>query len=100
MILISKSEFQIFKRDQNPRDHEPGGEYATGIIGKTYFEGEEINITIDITANHYGYFEFRLCKNDEYMKKVEKECFDENLLLIYNNNEDVIPPNKVKVNYL
>ena len=33
------------------------------------------------------------------MKKVEKECFDENLLLIYNNNEDVIPPNKVKVNY-
>jgi hypothetical protein len=110
--------------DQDPRDHEPGGnflivsfvlhnycynilavnffsnkkgEYATGIIGKTYYEGEEINITIDITANHYGYFEFRLCKNDEYMKKVEQNCFDENLLLIYNNNEDVIPHNKIKV---
>lgn len=43
--------------------------YATGIIGKTYYEGSEITVTIDITANHYGYFEFRLCKNDEFMKK-------------------------------
>ena len=73
------------------------GEYATGIIGKTYYQGEEINITIDITANHYGYFEFRLCKNDIFMQKVTHECFEENLLRIYNNNEEVIPPNKVKV---
>ena len=25
--------------------------YALGIIGKTYTEGQEINITIDITAS-------------------------------------------------
>ena len=33
------------------------------------------------------------------MKKVEQECFDQNLLLIYNNNEHVIQPNKIKVGY-
>ena len=75
--------------DQNPRDHEPGGQYATGKIGKTYHEGQIINITVDITANHYGYFEFRLCQNDEFMKAVTQECFDKHLLLINENNEKV-----------
>ena len=51
--------------DLEIRDHEPGGIYAKGIIGKTYTEGQEITITIDITANHMGYFEFRLCQNNE-----------------------------------
>ena len=44
-------------------------------------------MTIDITANHAGYFEFRLCQNDESMKKVEQDCFDKNLLLVTDNNE-------------
>ncbi len=50
-------------------------------------EGQEINITIDITANHNGYFEFRLCQNDESMKKVDQVCFDKNMLLVLDNNE-------------
>ena len=41
---------------------------------------------MDIVANHYGFFELRLCQNDEPMKKVTQDCFDKNLLLIYNNN--------------
>ena len=83
--------------DQDPRDHEPGGQYATGIIGKTYYEGQSINITIDVTANHNGYFEFRLCQNDEFMKVVTQECFDEHLLLIHNNNEEVLSPSQASV---
>lgn len=96
--------------DQNPRDHDSGGInwlfmtrfnllmwiealtkgiYATGLIGRSYQEGQDINVTIDITANHFGYFEFKLCKNDEFMKKVTQECFDENLLVIKNNNEEL-----------
>jgi hypothetical protein len=58
-----------------------------GIIGKSYLEAEIINVTIDITANHNGYFEFRLCKNDEKMKKVAQNCFDKNLLIVTDNNE-------------
>ena len=64
-----------------------------GIIGKTYFEGQEINVTIDITANHAGFFEFRLCQNDESMKKVEQECFDKHLLLVADNNDKDAPKN-------
>ena len=82
----------IFKDpwDENPREHEPGGKYATGQIAKTYTEGDEVTFIIEITANHYGYFEFRLCENDEPMAKVDQTCFDKNLLLILNNNEDKI----------
>ena len=43
-------------------------------------------MTLEIVANHYGYFELRLCQNDEPMKLVEQECFDKNLLLIHGNN--------------
>jgi hypothetical protein len=75
----------------DPRPHEPGGQFATGIIVKTYQEGTVFNATIDILANHYGYFELRLCQNDEPMKKVTQECFDQNLLYIYDNNFDDNP---------
>lgn len=77
--------------DDKPREHEPGGKYATGQIVKTYREGDEISIVIDITANHYGYFEFRLCENDDDpMARVEQDCFDKNLLVVLNNNEDKV----------
>jgi hypothetical protein len=79
-----------------PWDHEPGGPYATGIIGKTYQQGQIINVTIDITANHMGHFEFRLCENNEPMRKVKQKCFDRNLLLVYNNNEEILDELKYK----
>lgn len=82
--------------DARPKDHEPGGLYATGIIGKTYYEGQKINITIDVTANHMGYFEFRICVTNDPLKVVEQDCFDENLLVILNNNERAIPSKKLK----
>lgn len=43
-----------------------------------------------------GYFEFRLCQNNEKMKKVKQDCFDKNLLLIYDNNEHTIPTDKMR----
>lgn len=82
--------------DDSPREHEPGGKYATGQIGKSYREGESITITIDITANHYGFFEFRLCQTDDSMARVDQACFDKNLLRINNNNVEKIPPKTMK----
>ena len=36
------------------------GKYATGIITKTYKEGQEIEVIVDVTSNHQGYFTFSL----------------------------------------
>ncbi|CAF0764097.1 unnamed protein product [Rotaria sp. Silwood1] len=71
---------------QGPRDHEDGGIYATGIIGRTYESGTMINTTIDITANHFGYFEFRLCPLDmghsRRPRRLTQQCLDQYLLKI------------------
>ena len=34
------------------------GKYATGIITKTYREGQEIEVKVDVTSNHKGTFTF------------------------------------------
>lgn len=34
------------------RDHETGGKYANGIIGREYAEGDVIPVSVLITANH------------------------------------------------
>ena len=36
------------------------GRYASGTIGRTYIQGEVIDIDVRITAQHQGWFEFRI----------------------------------------
>ena len=63
--------------NQQTRAHEaPGGIYATGIIVKTYKQGSYIPVIIDITANHQGYFIFKLCPNNDVFQDPGQECFD------------------------
>ena len=51
--------------DASPRNHEaPGGVFATGTITETYRPGENIDVEVDVTANHMGYFTFKLCANN------------------------------------
>lgn len=70
------------------REHEPGGKYATGIISKKYDQGSKIQATIELESNTQGgWFEFRLCVNNERMRKVKQDCFDRILLKILNQNE-------------
>lgn len=45
-----------------PQLHVYPGKYAKGVITKHYTTGQIIRVKIDITANHMGYFEFRLGK--------------------------------------
>ena len=50
--------------DQRPHQA-PHGRYATGIIGRSYFEpGQVIDVVIDVTANHGGFFAFALAVNN------------------------------------
>ncbi|XP_048580554.1 uncharacterized protein LOC5522282 isoform X3 [Nematostella vectensis] len=36
------------------------GKYATGFITKTYTQGQNISVKVIITANHLGWFEYRI----------------------------------------
>ena len=40
------------------------GKYANGIITKTYREGQEIEVLIEITSNHVGAFYFKIGELD------------------------------------
>ncbi|KAJ8319947.1 hypothetical protein KUTeg_001534 [Tegillarca granosa] len=62
------------------RDNEAGGKYATGIITRQYRAGDVIDVDIQITANHKGWSEFRLCPNNDVNKPATQECLDKHLL--------------------
>ncbi len=62
--------------DANPREHEVGGIYANGIIVETYTKGQVIDVTVDVTANHKGYFVFKMCANNDVNQDPIQECFD------------------------
>lgn len=37
-------------------------------------------VEVDVTASHYGYFQFRLCAKDDTESHLTQDCYDENLL--------------------
>ena len=65
---------------QGPRQNEAGGLYATGQIARRYTSGQVIDIQIEVTANHLGWFEFRLCPNNNPKRAVTHECLDKHVL--------------------
>lgn len=67
-----------------PRDNEGGGAYSTGIISKCYEQTSVIEVKVEITANHLGYFEFRLCEHNDPFTPATQECLDEHVLTLYN----------------
>ncbi|XP_047478848.1 uncharacterized protein LOC125031895 [Penaeus chinensis] len=62
--------------DENPRPHEAGGKYATGTIVRTYTEGQTITVRVDITSNHRGHFEFRICPNNNPSVEASQTCLN------------------------
>ncbi|XP_062615337.1 uncharacterized protein LOC134277082 isoform X1 [Saccostrea cucullata] len=74
---------------QNPRENEAGGKYATGIISKCYQyqpSGQNMDIQVELTANHLGYFEFRLCEHNDTSTAITQACLDKNLLRFPDNS--------------
>uniref|UniRef100_A0A1B0GLY6 Uncharacterized protein n=2 Tax=Phlebotomus papatasi TaxID=29031 RepID=A0A1B0GLY6_PHLPP len=70
-----------------PRPHEAGGEYAKGIISRYYTQGQEIEVEVELTANHYGRFEMFLCPNNNPNLEATQECFDRYPLFISGTRE-------------
>ncbi len=61
---------------------EKGGSLYRGLTVRTYTQGEVIEVVVEITANHKGFFEFRLCdvakaNNDG---EATQQCLNQNLL--------------------
>jgi len=54
--------------------------YGKGVIARKYKRDEVVKVRIELTANHMGYFEFRLCPNNDRKKPASQACLDENLL--------------------
>jgi len=67
-----------------PRRHEAGGKYATGTIVRNYKAGETFDLHVELTASHKGYFEFRLCPNNDVTKAATQACLDQNVLVLSN----------------
>ncbi|XP_063437560.1 uncharacterized protein LOC134718773 [Mytilus trossulus] len=83
--------------DAVSRQNESGGKYANGIIVRRYRQHRKfINITLDITSNIGGHFEFRLCPHNNVTKVVTQECLDRNRLTIEGHGLKFIPTDERK----
>ncbi|KAJ8686474.1 hypothetical protein QAD02_022268 [Eretmocerus hayati] len=65
-----------------PRPHEAGGEFAKGTITRRYQVGQEIDVEVELTSNHLGYFEMNICPNNNPKKEATQECFDKHPLYL------------------
>ena len=62
--------------DPSPQKHETGGEFGNRIISKTYVMGAVIGLEIDITANHRGAFQLKLCPLGPRESEATQACLD------------------------
>lgn len=60
----------------SPRPNEAGGIYGRGIIVRKYRPGQVFKSTVEITANHRGFFEFKLCPHNDPSTEVTQDCLD------------------------
>ena len=59
-----------------------GGKFARGEVTATYTQGQSIDVKVRITANHLGFFNFSLCVNNDFSKKITEECLAKHPLTI------------------
>merc|ERR1719239_790181 len=58
----------------------PGGMFANGNIVADYEEGSMIDVEVEVTTNHRGYFMYRLCPNNDVTQDPDQDCFDQFVL--------------------
>lgn len=66
--------------EAQPRTHEIGGPYYKGYLVRNYTAGSEIEVTVQITANHLGFFQFKLCPVTGFDTEATQECLDKHIL--------------------
>lgn len=87
-----------------PFENDKGGVYDTGVIVRHYPAGlREIEVKVEMTAHHKGYFQFKLCPNNA--EELTKGCLDRYPLLIREGAAQgdptrYYPPKEPKLNEL
>ena len=77
--------------EPSPQTHETGGKFGNRIISKTYVMGSIIDIEIEITANHKGSFQLKLCPVAGREREASQECLDRNVLTQLDGEEERFP---------
>jgi len=69
------------------KDNEvPDGKYAKNlVITNTYRMGETIEVKVLLTANHNGFFVFKICPAVNDSLEVTQQCLDSNQLMVLNS---------------
>lgn len=64
----------------------PNGRYAVNlVITAKYRAGDQMTAKVQLTANHRGFFVFRLCPASSDLIEVTQECLDGNVLTVLNS---------------
>lgn len=67
-----------------PRPNEAGGDYAKGIISRTYASDKHfIDTVINVTSSISGYFVFNICPNNNVTQRVSEECLEQYPMKIF-----------------
>ena len=48
----------------------------TGIVTGEYEPGQWIDVTIEVTTQHLGYFFFKICPSNNFEQDPDQDCFD------------------------
>ena len=73
--------------------------YGNGIIARKYEKNQVVKVRVELTANHMGFFEFRLCPNNNAKKPASQMCLDKNIMRDANSGDSRLGVNLVKVYY-
>ena len=55
-----------------------------------YQPGQWIDVSIEVTTSHLGYFVFKICKSNHWEDDPEQECFDRYFALYFGHGYFVI----------
>lgn len=80
-----------------PRAHELGGTFGQGVIVKSYARGSKILVSAKLTANHRGYFYFRLCNLD--VGRESEACFELNKIKFTDGSDTYLLPSTAPGDY-
>ena len=56
--------------------------HSPSILNISTQEGQAIPVTVDITVNHLGWMEFRLCPNNNIHRAITHDCLNRHVLAL------------------
>ena len=74
-----------------PRPNEMGGEFGKGVIGANFTMDSVIEVEVELTTYHKGFFQFRLCPHNRRDRPVTQTCLDKHLLSLETGDQKYYP---------